>query len=69
MTPEQFTYWLQGYTEISGDQPTKEQWQVIKDHLQAVFHKVTPTYLPDYDLTNSGTSKKPYPFPPQEFIC
>lgn len=33
MTPEQFAYWLQGYAEISGKQPTESEWQVIKDHL------------------------------------
>jgi hypothetical protein len=45
MTPEQFAYWLQGYSEIAGDAPTKEQWQVIQDHLKTVFHKVTPERL------------------------
>lgn len=42
MTPEQFAYWLQGYVELQGSVPTDEQWQGIKDHLQAVFVKVTP---------------------------
>ncbi len=42
MTPEQFAYWLQGYTEISGDRPSETQWLIIKDHLQEVFKKVTP---------------------------
>ena len=42
MTPEQFTYWLQGFVEINGNPPTPEQWQIIKDHIQTVFHKVTP---------------------------
>jgi hypothetical protein len=42
MTPEQFCYWLQGYVEITGQEPTIEQWQIIKDHLQTVFNKVTP---------------------------
>lgn len=45
MTPEQFAYWLQGYAEISGKQPTESEWQVIKDHLQTVFNKVTPVRL------------------------
>lgn len=45
MTPEQFAYWLQGYAEISGRQPTESEWQVIKDHLQTVFNKVTPNRL------------------------
>lgn len=44
MTPEQFCYWLQGYTEVHGGTPTEQQWRVIKDHLQEVFHKKTPNY-------------------------
>jgi hypothetical protein len=48
MTPEQFAYWMQGFVEIqnSNEPPTKEQWQIIKDHLQLVFNKVTPQYTP-----------------------
>ena len=42
MNSEQFSYWLQGYAEICGTEPTVEQWQIIKDHLQLVFQKVTP---------------------------
>lgn len=42
MTAEQFAYWLQGYSEIAGEAPTAEQWQVIQDHLKLVFEKVTP---------------------------
>jgi len=48
MTPEQFTYWLQGYVELVGTHPTPEQWQSIKDHLQTVFTKVTPVVQPPY---------------------
>jgi hypothetical protein len=44
MTPEQFTYWLQGFTETHEGPPTKEQWKIIRDHLQTVFKKETPTY-------------------------
>lgn len=44
MSPEQFCYWLQGFAEIHGDAPTDEQWQKIRDHLQTVYHKVTPIY-------------------------
>ena len=45
MTSEQFAYWLQGFVEINGGkQPTKEQWQIIQDHLKTIFHKVTPDY-------------------------
>lgn len=43
MTPEQFCYWLQGITEYdTHGTPNDTQWQVIKDHLATVFHKVTP---------------------------
>lgn len=45
MTPDQFTYWLQGFVEIAeGTQPTEAQWKIIKDHLQLVFKKETPVY-------------------------
>ncbi len=47
MTPDQFTYWLQGFVEMnSGKAPTKQQWGMIKDHLQLCFNKVTPHYPP-----------------------
>lgn len=42
MSPENFTYWLQGFTEISQTPPNDKQWQIIQDHLQEVFRKVTP---------------------------
>lgn len=42
MTPEQFCYWLQGYAEMGSPAPNEEQWQIIKDHLQLAFKKVTP---------------------------
>lgn len=38
-----FAYWLRGYTEITnGAYPNATQWQVIQDHLNEVFVKVTP---------------------------
>ncbi len=42
MTPENFTYWLQGFVELDGDRPTEFQWQEIKNHLALVFNKVVP---------------------------
>lgn len=42
MTPEQFTYWLQGFAELNPQAPTAEQWQAIRDHLNLVFKKETP---------------------------
>lgn len=44
MTPEQFCYWLQGFSEIVGKNPDNLQWLMIHDHLQTVFNKVTPAY-------------------------
>ena len=44
MTPEQFAYWLQGFAEMNPEwSPTPEQWKMIKEHLQTVFKKVTPS--------------------------
>lgn len=45
MTPENFTYWLQGFAEVHKEAPTPEQWSIIKDHLQLVFKKETPDYI------------------------
>lgn len=42
MTAEQFAYWLNGFIELNGKEPTPEQWQSIKEHLATVFNKVTP---------------------------
>jgi hypothetical protein len=40
MNHDQFTYWLQGFVEMNGGkEPTKEQWKMIKDHLQLCFVK------------------------------
>lgn len=43
MTPENFTYWLKGFFEISDAKKLDEkQIDIIKDHLNLVFNKVTP---------------------------
>lgn len=47
MTPEQFCYWLQGYFELKRTidhrlGATQETMEVIEQHLQTVFDKVTP---------------------------
>lgn len=43
MTPEQFTYWLKGFFEISNSEElTPTQVLIVKDHLNLVFNKVTP---------------------------
>ncbi|URM24034.1 hypothetical protein [Leclercia adecarboxylata] len=41
MTTEQFAYWLQGFCEIHGAPPSAEQWEMIKEHLQTCFVKIT----------------------------
>lgn len=43
MNPEAFTYWLKGYFEISdSNNLSSNQVQIIRDHLDLVFAKVTP---------------------------
>lgn len=38
-----FTYWLQGFFEVSDAKKLDEkQVQIIKDHLDLVFNKLTP---------------------------
>lgn len=63
MNPDQFTYWLQGFVELTGGQmPEEEQWKSICDHLQTVFKKVTPPVgLPAYHdlLKRPGITSDP----------
>lgn len=43
MTPKEFCYWLQGYTELNPNStPDDSQWKMIQEHLKLVFTKVTP---------------------------
>lgn len=43
MNFESFTYWLQGFVELSDtDSISEKQWLMIKDHLKLVFDKKTP---------------------------
>lgn len=45
MTPENFAYWLQGLFEVGKPESLdKVQTQQIKDHLELVFKKETPSY-------------------------
>lgn len=42
MSPENFTYWLQGFFEISGKKELSAlETQIIIDHLNLVFDKKT----------------------------
>ena len=54
MTDMQFCYWLQGFVELNGGEPTPEQWKSIKEHLQTVFVKVTPSLLTQTRLLDSA---------------
>lgn len=62
MDPLHFAYWLRGYTEITnGAQPDATQWQIIQDHLNEVFTKVTPdrhTTSPSVDELMSITGNR-----------
>ena len=46
MSPQEFTYWLQGALEMNPEMlekgMTPEQTKMIQDHLDLVFTKVTP---------------------------
>lgn len=75
MTPEQFTYWLQGFMETADPKSIDEkQTQIIKDHLALVFNKVTPNYT-QVDLNKLfHLNPEPYdyhynPISPYQVIC
>lgn len=43
MSPENFCYWLKGFVELNGiESLSKTQVQIVNDHLNLVFDKVTP---------------------------
>lgn len=57
MTPKNFTYWIQGFFEISDAKKLDEtQVQIIKDHLDLVFNKVTPDRK--FKMPNFPTEEK-----------
>ena len=64
MTPDQFTNWLSGFISALGsNQPTNEQFNLVKDNLEKVFNKVTSNrkeekfferhVVPDCDLVKN----------------
>ena len=55
MTFENFAYWLQGYAEICGNTPSDVQWEIIREHLQLCFNKVTTNI--DQNRLNTILSK------------
>lgn len=45
MDPLAFAYWLQGFFELRDDRQkglSERQTQIIEDHLDLVFYKITP---------------------------
>lgn len=55
MSSENFVYWLQGFLEIGN--PTSlsnEQLEIIRNHLDLVLEKKTPTVQRDFN--NNGTA-------------
>ncbi len=69
MTAEQFAYWLQGYAELNATPPSPEQWQMIREHLATVFHKVTPPLrFPDPQVPYRWPTTSPF-VPPLTATC
>ena len=53
VTAENFVYWLNGYFEISNsDKLSKEQVQIVRDHLKLCFDKITPNRSIGYGIGN-----------------
>lgn len=52
MNSTDFTYWLQGFVELSeyNAVPNEKQWLMIKDHLKLVFDKKTPDRSPAFEI-------------------
>jgi hypothetical protein len=70
MTPEQFTYWLQGFIELSNPTHlTTRQLEIVKDHLASVFDKKTPNrntvgWTPEWPVMPGTTAPVgPYTYP------
>ena len=61
MTPRDFSYWLQGFFEISNEDVTlsHRQIQIIKDHLNLVLNKETP----DRSTEEGGDDVPPDKYP------
>ena len=44
MTSEQFTHWLQSFSESNDTPPTAKQWESIRNHLAKVSVQHTPRW-------------------------
>lgn len=61
MTAEQFAYWMQGFSELTGEEtPTPSQWKMMKEHLATVFDKVTPPLKADLIDPSKVQPMRPY---------
>lgn len=67
MTPENFVYWLQGFLELSYQTSLDEtQTKTIRDHLNLVFEKKTPT---NSEVNNIPVSINPNNFYQIPLMC
>lgn len=68
MTEQEFCRWLKGFVELSEvSMISEKQWNVIKDHLNLVYTKLTPVYSP---VPMPHKEFKPWPIPkytPKDF--
>jgi hypothetical protein len=66
MTSRDFAFWLQGFFEVSNAETiTKEQTQVIKNHLNLVFkHEIDPSMGDDKHQAELNLIHKPLRIPP-----
>lgn len=69
MTPEQFVYWLQGFSELSQTAPTERQWVTIQDHLAQVFNKQTPVRDQQLNLPFNFQRDPEQKPPKHNFVC
>ncbi len=72
LSPERFIYWLQGFLEIEEPKDlTEKQLNIIKDHLNLVFNKVTPNYTQTTSTNNNikYCTASPFPNSTNTFIC
>lgn len=78
ITPEQFCYWFKGFLEVADPEKLNaKQLQIVKDHLDLVFNKVTPNYSNISKITYAPgvrdfTKEIPsidYPIFPNQTIC
>ncbi len=66
MNAQDFTYWLQGFFEMTPkNELSEEQVKMIREHLALVFNKVTPNQI---DFTKYQPSTDPM-YNPNQIIC